>query len=77
MFEVNFFGTARCTKAFLPLVKKARGRILNMSSVAGRLAFQGGSAYGSSKAAIEVRTKLYVSLCAYRLCLLARLTENP
>lgn len=54
MFDVNFFGTLRCTKAFGPLVKKARGRILNMSSVAGRLAFQGGSAYGSSKAAIEV-----------------------
>jgi len=34
--EVNFFGPIRVTEAFLPLVKKARGRIVTVISAFGR-----------------------------------------
>ncbi|XP_045415162.1 dehydrogenase/reductase SDR family member 9 isoform X2 [Lemur catta] len=36
----------------LPLVKKARGRVINVSSIGGRLAFSGGG-YSPSKYAVE------------------------
>ena len=35
VMDVNLWGTVRITKAMLSLVKKARGRIVNMSSCAG------------------------------------------
>ena len=35
VLEVNLFGTIRVTKKFLPLVKRAQGRVVNMSSMAG------------------------------------------
>ena len=34
--EVNLWGMVDVTKTFLPLVKKARGRVVNMSSAAGK-----------------------------------------
>ena len=34
LFEVNLFGLLRVTQSFLPLVRKARGRIVNISSTA-------------------------------------------
>ena len=34
--DVNLWGMIDVTKTFLPLVKKARGRVVNFSSVAGR-----------------------------------------
>ncbi|GBO36861.1 Estradiol 17-beta-dehydrogenase 2, partial [Araneus ventricosus] len=33
--EVNAFGQVRVSKAFLPLLRKSRGRVINMSSLAG------------------------------------------
>lgn len=50
--EVNLFGLINVTLNLLPLVKKARGRIINVSSIAGRLAFSGGG-YTPSKYAVE------------------------
>ncbi|KAG7249838.1 LOW QUALITY PROTEIN: hypothetical protein CRUP_025681, partial [Coryphaenoides rupestris] len=35
--EVNLWGTIRVTKAFLPLVRKAKGRVVNLAGVYGRL----------------------------------------
>lgn len=35
VLEVNLMGTICMTKAFLPLIRKAKGRIVNMSSVTG------------------------------------------
>ncbi|GFY56992.1 estradiol 17-beta-dehydrogenase 2 [Trichonephila inaurata madagascariensis] len=35
--EVNTFGLLRVTKAFLPLLKETKGRIVNVTSVAGRM----------------------------------------
>ena len=34
--DVNLWGMIDVTKSFLPLVKKARGRVVNFSSVAGQ-----------------------------------------
>ena len=35
--DVNLWGMIDVTKTFLPLVKKARGRVVNFSSVAGKV----------------------------------------
>ncbi|KAL2774670.1 dehydrogenase/reductase SDR family member 9 isoform 1 precursor [Daubentonia madagascariensis] len=50
--EVNLFGLISVTLNMLPLVKKARGRVINVSSIGGRLAFVGGG-YSPSKYAVE------------------------
>lgn len=52
--EVNFFGTLAVTQSFLPLLRRAKGRIITISSPAGDLPFPCLSAYGSSKAALNL-----------------------
>jgi len=58
-FEVNVFGVLRVTKAFLPLLGAQKdhpsspGRILNMSSAAGRLAAPYVAPYSGTKHALE------------------------
>ncbi|MEK6743373.1 MAG: SDR family NAD(P)-dependent oxidoreductase [Nitrospirota bacterium] len=52
-FEVNVFGQIAVTQAFLPLLRQARGRIVNMSSIAGRVAFPYIGPYSASKYALE------------------------
>ncbi|KAK3091296.1 hypothetical protein FSP39_018727 [Pinctada imbricata] len=51
--EVNLFGTIRVTKAFLPFVRHAKGRVVNMSSVHGRYSSPTYACYGLSKHGIE------------------------
>lgn len=51
--EVNFFGAIEVTKTFLPLIRRAKGRIINISSPSGELPFGRMSPYGTSKAALE------------------------
>ena len=53
VFEVNFFGLLRVTKAFLPLIRRRQGRILTNTSLAGKFATIFMSAYTSSKFAVE------------------------
>eukprot|EP00066_Takifugu_rubripes_P007536 XP_003973175.1 PREDICTED: 11-cis retinol dehydrogenase-like [Takifugu rubripes] len=50
--KVNMNGVIAMTMAFLPLIKKARGRIVNVASVLGRVAANGGG-YCISKFAVE------------------------
>ncbi|KAH9502729.1 hypothetical protein Btru_069614 [Bulinus truncatus] len=52
VMDVNLFGAIRVTKAVLPLVKQARGRIINVSSLLGRVSVEGNGAYGMSKHAL-------------------------
>ncbi|XP_008063176.2 estradiol 17-beta-dehydrogenase 2, partial [Carlito syrichta] len=49
---VNFFGPVEVTKAFLPLLRKSQGRLVNISSMAGGCPMEKLAAYGSSKAAL-------------------------
>ena len=51
--EVNLVGVVAVTQAFLPLLKAAHGRIVNMSSVAGRRAMPFMGPYSASKFALE------------------------
>ncbi|XP_068101687.1 dehydrogenase/reductase SDR family member 9-like [Hyperolius riggenbachi] len=50
--EVNLIGLIHVTLAMLPMIKKARGRIVNVSSVGGRVAASGGG-YFCSKYGVE------------------------
>jgi NAD(P)-dependent dehydrogenase (short-subunit alcohol dehydrogenase family) len=53
-YETNVFGLIRTTQAFIPIMRKQRsGTIVNISSGAGRFGFPSGSAYVSTKFAIE------------------------
>jgi len=54
LFEVNVFGTMAVTRAVLPHMRAARrGRIVIISSVAGRIGSPSGSAYCATKFAQE------------------------
>ena len=53
VMEVNAIGAVRVTLAFLPLLKRARGRVVNASCVFGRLACPLAMPYCMSKAALE------------------------
>ncbi|KAH9498877.1 Retinol dehydrogenase 7 [Bulinus truncatus] len=52
VFDVNLLGMTEMTRHFLPLIRKARGRVVNISSAVGRLASMGG-AYPVSKWGVE------------------------
>jgi len=52
-FEVNVFGQVAVTRALLPALRAARGRIVLLSSVGGRVAVPFNGPYAASKHAIE------------------------
>lgn len=54
--EINVVGQVAVTQAFLSLIRAARGRIVNMGSIAGRLATPFSGAYSASKFALEALT---------------------
>lgn len=54
--EVNVVGVVAVTQAFLPLVRAARGRIVNVSSINGRVTVPVIGAYAASKHALEAVT---------------------
>jgi NAD(P)-dependent dehydrogenase (short-subunit alcohol dehydrogenase family) len=52
-FEVNVFGLIDMTQKFLPLIRETGGRIVNISSISGRLAAPFLGPYSASKFAVE------------------------
>ncbi|XP_025081414.1 D-beta-hydroxybutyrate dehydrogenase, mitochondrial-like isoform X4 [Pomacea canaliculata] len=51
--DVMLFGTVRVTKGFLPLIRKAKGRVVTMSSDRGMLSCRNSAAYCIAKHGIE------------------------
>ncbi|MDR0268308.1 SDR family oxidoreductase [Paenibacillus sp.] len=52
--NTNFHGMVRVTQAVLPLMRKqGKGRIIQMSSISGRIGFPGYGPYAASKFALE------------------------
>ncbi|MGE0787674.1 MAG: SDR family NAD(P)-dependent oxidoreductase [Sandaracinaceae bacterium] len=53
-FETNVFGLLNMTRAFVPQMRdKGAGRVVNISSVGGRMTFPLGGAYHATKYAVE------------------------
>ena len=53
-FETNVFGLLRMCQLVLPgMRRRRRGRIVNLSSMGGRLTFPGGGAYHATKYSVE------------------------
>jgi NAD(P)-dependent dehydrogenase (short-subunit alcohol dehydrogenase family) len=53
-FETNVFGLVRMCQLVLPgMRRQGAGRIVNVSSIGGRMAFPGGGAYHGTKYAVE------------------------
>jgi len=58
VMETNYFGAVRCVKQVLPAMRKrGSGCIINVTSIAGRVAFSASSAYAASKFALEAFTE--------------------
>ena len=54
LFDINFWGVVRMTRAFLPLLKASEdARIVNLSSIFGVIAPPGQTAYSASKFAVR------------------------
>jgi NAD(P)-dependent dehydrogenase (short-subunit alcohol dehydrogenase family) len=54
LFDINFWGVVRMTRAFLPLLKASdEARIVNLSSIFGIIAPPGQTAYSASKFAVR------------------------
>ena len=62
-FEVNVFGHLAVTQAFLPLVRAATGRIVNVGSVGGRITMPfGGTLSAARRALVAVNDALRMEL---------------
>ncbi|MDR3216784.1 MAG: SDR family oxidoreductase [Clostridiaceae bacterium] len=53
IFDVNFFGAFHMIKHALPYLRQSRGRILNVSSVASKIAIPFQAFYSATKAAVD------------------------
>ncbi len=65
MFQSNVLGVLRVTRAALPLLTPHPGSsIINVGSVAGRVAYEGGAAYCAAKAGeLQITRALRLELC--------------
>jgi NAD(P)-dependent dehydrogenase (short-subunit alcohol dehydrogenase family) len=58
VMQTNYFGAVHCIKQVLPAMRKrGSGCIINVTSIAGRVAFSASSAYAASKFALEAFTE--------------------
>ena len=53
LLDVNVYGLLSVTKAFLPLIRESKGRLVNISSGHGLLAIPDKSVYAASKFAVQ------------------------
>ncbi|GBG32958.1 Retinol dehydrogenase 2 [Hondaea fermentalgiana] len=53
LFNVNVMGTVMVTKSVLALIRDSQGRVINVASIAGRIALPGQAAYCISKYGVE------------------------
>ncbi|WAR19584.1 BDH-like protein, partial [Mya arenaria] len=51
--DVNMYGPIRVVKAFLPLIRASAGRIINVTSVHGRMSIPRWSTYDVTKHGLE------------------------
>jgi 3-hydroxy acid dehydrogenase / malonic semialdehyde reductase len=65
MMQTNVLGVLRMTRAILPLLVQNPGSsILNIGSIAGRVAYEGGAAYCAAKAGeLQITRALRLELC--------------
>ena len=70
ILETNLSGPFYCSRAVAPQMQERRsGRIINVSSTSSSMATIGGAAYNSSKAALNMLTKVLARECApYDVC---------
>jgi 3-hydroxy acid dehydrogenase/malonic semialdehyde reductase len=72
MVQTNVLGVLRVTRALLPqLVNNPGSALINIGSIAGRTAYEGGSAYCASKAGeLQITRALRLELCGtgVRVC---------
>ena len=67
--QVNFMGMVRCTKYFLPQLKKNKGRVVNVISIEGLSPMPSLSAYTCSKHAADAFTRcLAVEMEPFGVC---------
>ncbi|WP_392507939.1 SDR family NAD(P)-dependent oxidoreductase [Naumannella halotolerans] len=58
MYDTNVLGTLRLTQAFLPkLIDSGDGQVINIGSIAGREAYEGGGGYNVAKFGITAMTR--------------------
>lgn len=68
LLEVNLIGAVSVTKNFIPLVRKTKGRIVNISSISGRIALPFVGFYAASKFGLEaVSDSLRVELRPWKI----------
>jgi NAD(P)-dependent dehydrogenase (short-subunit alcohol dehydrogenase family) len=56
LMDVNVIGLMAVTQAFIPMIRKSKGRILNIGSTASLLSVAGASVYSASKFAVRAIT---------------------
>jgi len=56
VMDVNVIGLMEVTKAFIPMLRKAKGRIINIGSTSGFISIPGSGVYAASKFAVRAIT---------------------
>lgn len=58
MLDTNILGLLQVTRTAIPLIREStRGQIINLGSIAGHIAYEGGSVYCATKFAVDAITK--------------------